>query len=146
MTLAQTAPQAHRITSNLTQALCAGNARFTLRNTASGNRLTYRMQVCDDKPTLFFVQVLTGADNAGDYTYLGTIRDGVYTHGRKSRITDDAQSAKTFAWFWEKRAALPGCVEVWHEGHCLRCGRVLTVPQSIAQGYGPECIQLVGQA
>jgi hypothetical protein len=35
--------------------------------------------------------------------------------------------------------ALPAGVEVWHEGHCMRCGRALTVPESISTGLGPVC-------
>lgn len=33
---------------------------------------------------------------------------------------------------------LPEC-EVWHEGRCGRCGRKLTVPESIETGIGPDC-------
>jgi len=32
---------------------------------------------------------------------------------------------------------------VFHEGACGRCGRTLTVPESIASGFGPECIRYV---
>lgn len=39
-----------------------------------------------------------------------------------------------------------GKVEVWHEGSCGRCGRKLTVPESIANGLGPECAEKVGAA
>jgi hypothetical protein len=35
-------------------------------------------------------------------------------------------------------------LEIWHEGRCGRCGRKLTVPESIHNGYGPECIHLIG--
>ncbi|MGQ4872128.1 MAG: DUF6011 domain-containing protein, partial [Candidatus Thorarchaeota archaeon] len=33
--------------------------------------------------------------------------------------------------------ALPEKVRIWHEGKCGRCGRRLTVPESIESGYGP---------
>lgn len=32
----------------------------------------------------------------------------------------------------------------WHEGRCGRCGRRLTVPESIESGFGPECIKHIG--
>lgn len=34
---------------------------------------------------------------------------------------------------------IPPSLEVWHEGRCGRCGRALTVPESIASGIGPVC-------
>jgi hypothetical protein len=33
---------------------------------------------------------------------------------------------------------------VYHKGQCGRCGRELTVPESIKSGFGPECIKYVG--
>ncbi len=51
--------------NNLVQFITAGNALFTLENTATGNRFTFRVrQPGDDKP--HFVSVLTGADNLAD--------------------------------------------------------------------------------
>ena len=46
--------------------------------------------------------------------------------------------------FLTTKAALPKTVEVWHEGICGRCGRKLTVPESVERGLGPECAGLVG--
>jgi hypothetical protein len=50
-----------------------------------------------------------------------------------------------FAWFWDRlrNGNLPEQVEVHHEGRCGRCGRALTVPESIESGFGPECINHV---
>jgi hypothetical protein len=36
---------------------------------------------------------------------------------------------------------LPDFVEVWHEGFCGKCGKRLTVPNSIEIGIGPDCIK-----
>jgi hypothetical protein len=44
---------------------------------------------------------------------------------------------------WAHIDDLPESLEIWHEGSCLRCGRKLTVPESIESGYGPECIKSV---
>jgi hypothetical protein len=100
----------------------AGDALFTIRNTKTGNRLTFRIEACKDKAGLYFVSVLTGPENTHSYTYLGLIRGSHYAHGRKSRIKEDAQSAQAFAWFWTHLTRLPACVEVFHEGRCGRCG------------------------
>jgi hypothetical protein len=43
--------------------------------------------------------------------------------------------------FWRHVTAgeLPVTLSMQHEGHCGRCGRTLTHPDSINTGYGPEC-------
>lgn len=88
-----------------------------------------------DDGKLFFVKVLTGANNEEDYTYLGTIWSDsrVYRRGNRSPISEEAPSAKAFAWFWRRLLAgeLPDT--------CGRCGRKLTVPSSVETGLGPEC-------
>jgi hypothetical protein len=122
----------------------AGNATFTLEGRT--RRFTYRVRLEPDKRQLFFVSVLTGADNENAYAYLGTVANTpshLFSHGRKSRITRDAPSARAFRWFWY--ALTSGNAEhldqmhFWHEGRCGRCGRKLTVPESLERGIGPEC-------
>lgn len=131
----------------------AGNARLTLVSQKTGARYTYRVRAKDvpqtegaaapdATKTLFFVHLLSGQDNNSDYTFLGTIFNGTeYRHGRKSTVSPESPSAKGFAWAWSylTRGELPPGCEVWHEGRCGRCGRALTVPESIATGLGPIC-------
>jgi hypothetical protein len=145
---------AHRLTdaAAITKFMFAGDARFTLVSTASGERVTFRVQFPRnredgkvDRTAPLFVKVLTGADNETSYSYLGFIRSGEYRHGGlKAKIGPDAKSAKAFEWFFRVLATerVPATVEFWHEGRCARCGRTLTVPASIASGFGPECIAL----
>ncbi len=120
-----------------------GNARITAVSKKTGTRFTYRIRrPAEDKP--WFVQALTGSDNEGDYTFFGTIfADGAFRPSAKSRITPDAPSVKAFAWIWSQLRAdgeLPDTLDLHHEGRCGRCGRALTVPESIESGFGPECI------
>lgn len=138
----------------------AGRADFTVENSATGGRFTFRVcaprketeaggEVIDHEAKVRFVKVLTGADNSSDYEFLGTVfLDGnVYRPGKKSRISSDAPSSRAWAWFWGRLAQgrdLPESLNVWHEGRCARCGRKLTVPESVASGYGPECRGKVG--
>lgn len=125
----------------------AGNAIFTLRSKATGERFTFRVrQPRDDTP--HFVALLRGPDNTSDYSYLGTIyRDGRYKHGKRSPIGPDAPSARAFDWFWRRLEAglLHEKLEIWHEGRCGRCGRLLTVPESVARGIGPDCAGRMGE-
>jgi Family of unknown function (DUF6011) len=120
----------------------AGNARLTLRSTATGARFTYRIKSIRDDDSPHFVSLLTGADNETGFEFLGTIfQDGQYRRSRKSRIGADAKSAVAFAWVWGEvtAGAMPARCEAWHEGRCGACGRVLTVPASIGRGLGPDC-------
>lgn len=123
--------------------ILAGNATVTLVSRATGVRFTYKIRQPDEE-TPHFVKVLTGSDNEADYQYLGTIFDReTYHHGRRSHIGKDAPSARAWAWFWSRLMADMDLsdVEVWHEGRCGRCGRKLTVPESIITGLGPVCAQ-----
>jgi hypothetical protein len=126
------------------QFALAGNARLTLVSVKTGTRFTFRVQRGKQDDAPHFVSLLSGSDNESDYVFLGTIfGDSAYRHGRKSRVSADAPSAKGWAWAWAflARGELPPACEVWHEGRCGRCGRALTVPESIASGLGPECAQ-----
>jgi hypothetical protein len=126
----------------------AGNATLTLRSQKSGTRYTYRVrQLVDDagsRQPLHFVSTLFGPDNESDFVYLGIIgNQGEFRLTKKSRFTVDSPQAKAFGFFWRHANApgdLPDALECWHEGRCGRCGRKLTVPASIASGFGPECL------
>lgn len=131
------------------QFMRAGKATVTLVSTKSKARFTYRLRVSEDGQAIF-VGLLSGPNNEGDYKYLGRISRDVFWAGRKvprpGDIGADAPSSKAFAWAWKALAqgSIPSSLEVWHEGSCGRCGRKLTVPSSIAQGFGPECVTRVG--
>ncbi len=81
----------------------------------------------------------------------GRIARDVFWQGRKtpraSDVSRDAPSSIAFSWAWRKmlRNELPDQLEIWHEGRCGRCNRKLTVPESVASGFGPECIGKIGQ-
>jgi hypothetical protein len=130
----------------------AGNATITLVSKRTGARFTYKVQrkaaerPGAERPAFWFVKVLTGADNENSFEFLGTIKPAAFMHGKKSRIKPQAPSAMAFAWFWGRLVAakaLPDDLEIWHEGKCGRCGRKLTVPESIATGFGPDCVGLM---
>jgi uncharacterized protein DUF6011 len=126
--------------ANVRAFILGGNATVTLQSGTTGARFTFKVRASDDGGT-YFVALLTGSDNEGDFAYLGTIRADRYTHGRKSKIGADAPAARAFAWAWGHIAAdnIPAALQVYHEGRCGRCNRKLTVPESIESGFGPEC-------
>lgn len=121
--------------------LTAGKATVTLRSLKTGTRFTYKIGTSEDGQ-VHFVSLLNGPDNYANYQYFGYIRRGVFLPGgRKAKVHPGAPSVVAFKWVWEQLAQrnLPSTVEIWHEGKCGRCGRRLTVPESIASGLGPEC-------
>lgn len=136
----------HKIT-NTKEALkfiFAGKSVVTFVNTLTGNRFTYKVKQAKDS-NLFFVSVLT---NPEQYSYIGTCVEGNYKHGKKSQITESAQSVKVFDYMIKKLITdtLPDFLEVWHEGFCGKCGKRLTVPSSIVTGIGPDCIKKLSKS
>lgn len=149
-----TMPASHPITdpaAALDFAL-AGDARLTLVSTKTGVRYTYRITAADvaggSKPSIYFVSVMYGPSNADDFVYMGVIRAANMAFGttNKSKVGPDDVRYKAFAWAWANLARehrIRPELEVWHEGRCGRCHRLLTVPESVASGMGPECSKRV---
>jgi hypothetical protein len=125
--------------------LQGGHARLTVRSLRTQTRYTYEVRESDDGKC-FFVGVLFGSENTSDYVYMGIIRNGRFQSTRKSKVQPTDKRFVAFQWIYSKLGAgvLPADVEVWHEGTCCRCGRALTVPESIASGIGPECARKRG--
>lgn len=141
----------------------AGHAKLTLTSQRTGARYTFKINQAKNRETgepvrRWFVSLLSGPDNEADYQYLGIIDerageaagldDGPRREFRltaKSRYKCDSTPARAFAYFWRRVDAeqMPPEVEVRHEGTCGRCGRALTVPESIDRGIGPECSKMM---
>jgi hypothetical protein len=132
----------------------AGNATITVVYVKTGARYTYRIKKPDDfkqERPIWFVSVLKGSDNDRDFGYIGQIKlvggNYVYERGKKCWHTWFPAS-DGFSWTWKQvifrvEKEVHPSVEIWHEGRCGRCGRKLTVPESVSSGYGPECINYV---
>ncbi len=146
------APPAFTAADACLRFLLAGNARVTLVSRKTGTRFTYRVAAVREKrgPVTHFVSLLIGPSNDSDYRYLGTVREvlgrdvvsKVFSHGGAKAVAKaTTPSALAFAWFFGKLllGQIPDELEVHHEGHCGRCGRALTVPESVLSGLGPEC-------
>lgn len=120
----------------------AGNATFTVVSQVTGKRFTIKVQQKKDNKDTHFVSLLTGSDNERDYEFVGMIwnrRD--YRHGKTSKLWANETPARAVQWVCERILQckyLPN-VTIHHEGRCGKCGRKLTVPESILSGIGPEC-------
>ena len=135
--------------------ITAGHAIFTLVGT--GSRFTYKVNRKDPEPgsrytqPTYFVALLTGSNNETDYSYLGLLdpTTGQVRLTKGSRMTPDAPAVKAITWalpliFAGKK--MPPSFAIMHEGRCGRCGRTLTVPESIITGFGPDCAEKMGLA
>ena len=130
--------------------LTAGRAVFTITSKKTGTRFTYRVSRPKgaDEGCPFFVGVLAGPNNQDDYMYLGFIpvadRPRAMRAGKKGRPNADSYRALQWVlWALDKGEGIPEQLELRHAGRCGRCGRELTVPESIDSGFGPECITKV---
>lgn len=140
--------------TEIQQFIFASNATFTIENEKSGNRFTYkvvRKNKKDKAGYIWFVNLLNGPDNVIDYQSLCFMfgnENGFCIRQNKQRIKPTATSYIAFDWLIkqinEKKELIAG-VNFYHEGKCCRCGRKLTVPESIKSGIGPECKTLINK-
>lgn len=129
--------------------ILGGRAIFTL--TGRTTRFTYRVDKVDGQGgrPVFFVKLLTGPDNLQDYTYMGMVdaTNGFVRLTARSTYREDSLPVVAIRWALPQLFAghaLPAGASILHEGRCGRCGRTLTVPESITSGFGPECATKIG--
>lgn len=135
------------------QFVLAGKAIFTVSND-KGDRYTFRVdhkKGNEQWAPVWFIRLLTGPNNEEDYTYMGKIDPemGVVKLTAKSAYPETSLPVKVANFglriIWGKQD-LPDGYKIHHEGFCGRCGRLLTVPESVDSGFGPECIKIVCKA
>lgn len=142
--------------------ITAGKSTFTFSvnaEYAAANNLkphyTFKVvkkEANDRWPETYFVSVLTGPDNTTSYTYLGMLdpKNGSIRTTAKSCMTDAALPVRlinrTLALVWENESdkIVAAGFNLQHAGKCGRCGRKLTTPKSVEQGFGPECVSIMG--
>lgn len=118
----------------------AGNALLTLESRKTGTHFTYRIRATKDDDQKFFVSLLSGPDNENDYQYLGLVAGGAFRLTKASKATSEAPSVKAFDYFMRLNGPeMPAQLAVYHQNKCGKCGRTLTVPESVQSGIGPEC-------
>lgn len=134
--------------------LLAGRGVLTLRSKATGEHRTLRVgrkkeyagepQLRPDHDPLFF-RAVYAPDDVREDKYLGCVTTrGWYSTKNAGTAQAMADYVRIARWVGQhavsgQLGALLRQAEVWHEGVCGRCGRRLTVPESIETGFGPEC-------
>ena len=102
-------------------------------------------------PDTWFVSLLTGPDNTAAYTYVGILTaDGAVRLTSASTFNNTSRPVELFnkvvrrVFTNDTQPITDAGFKVHHEGQCGRCGRALTVPESIESGIGPECARVMG--
>lgn len=131
-----------------------GRAVFTIQE-PDGKHHTFRITRKDPEngyPEAWFVGFLSGPDNTRNYTYLGKLDRFTFQVSTTAKSEQYRDSFKlkllnrvlTRIYAGDAESIEQHGYKVHHEGKCCRCGRALTVPESIESGIGPECAQRSG--
>ncbi len=130
-----------------------GNCTFTVKvpeafASKAGTELHYTYKIEEGK-----IKLLTGPNNTKDYKFLGNLipTTGQVMLTMLSCAGSAAWSVRILRRVMAQVFEGGGIAEVqkhgWdvdHMGKCGRCGRPLTVPESIEIGIGPECAAVMG--
>lgn len=132
--------ETHRLVDpqRVKEFVLAGNCKITLQSVKTTRHYTYKIKRGDGE--LWFVSRLSDEG----YIYLGTIRaDKSFSFTRNTpHLEIGGTYLKVFNWFWyrlQSRGSLHPKLAIFHEGRCGACGKELTDPVSIKEGYGPDC-------
>lgn len=124
---------------------------MTIVNDATEKRVTVRFRRPKGFSSKVLVDVMTGSDNEVSFQFIGSVPmngDLVYSPSLAAKApAEKAEFAKTVL-NWTFGAVQRGdlkTVRVLHEAVCARCGRKLTVPESIDSFMGPECRSHLGK-
>lgn len=130
--------------SRVKDYVLAGNANITLKSGKTGKHYTYKIIQSKNDECLYFVKSLRGADNTSDYTYIGCY----YSDSKRFYPEKKYRDVPNYSWPKSMQAInylfkflynIPDILHVYHHGRCCVCGRMLTTPESIEEGIGPEC-------
>lgn len=142
------------VKDNILEFILAGKALFTIVNKVNNSSMSFKVDKMPDfkKSNLagdvWFVRHLTDPENRRSGQYLGylSFQNGnlKYKHSYKSKYDHKDRVVQSFMWLMQNASSLPDQVQFWHEGRCGRCNRPLTDANSIENGYGPDCWQMIG--
>lgn len=132
--------------------LFQGKAFFTMHNIEKDTHITFRVQTLKRKrgqpeDTRYFdVYVKALNDKYQGNRYIGRIDRKLKSFKPYGYIERDHVGIQTIEWIirnwaileeWEKE----GKLAIYHLGSCCKCGLPLTVPESIQNGIGPQCMK-----
>lgn len=85
---------------------------------------------------------LNGTDNVSQYKYFGFVSEEGLRFWRKFEETESVERRSRILKAYQTLSENPseaGKTYALHSGNCFVCNRLLTNPESIEAGIGPEC-------
>jgi len=135
------------IIENPKDFILAGKSKFTLENIKTNIHLTFSVTKVPEKQ-MYFVGVCNKYDG---YMFIGCLytnkelTEFSFVKGKKLNPDEEQLSIKAFNYIkadYLERNIPNENMKFYHHGHCCKCGRVLTTPESIKAGIGPFCAGL----
>jgi len=133
------------------EPITISNGFLTVTNQTTGEHRTFRVRTQKEDakfaPGSRIVSLLIGPDNTSDYQGFGFVQDnGWITLWKRNRTPQYEGLAKAIRLGYralergEDTFTTPKAIyTVQLSKRCLRCNRVLTSPESLERGIGPEC-------
>lgn len=125
--------------------ILAGKSIWTLQSKNTGKHYTYRCRLfgeTKDKPVpqkIWWIDILS---SGGKFEYLARLKNGSVHIKNGTEITKPVDAVE---WFlrriWHEKVEVLQEVNFYHANLCGRCGRLLTTPESVKMGIGPECLK-----
>jgi hypothetical protein len=135
-----------KVVEDIQNFIFAGHSIFTIESEVSKVWYTFKMEHPKKDTNTFFVSVLRGPDNTDSYSYVGMVKknEKFFTLTKASKYKEDSTCVKAFGFFFRNlmKNYLHPEMNFYHMGYCGRCGRPLTVPDSVQRGIGPVCANL----
>jgi len=144
--------QAHSISpENLSSLFVAdgekklNGAPFTIRSKKTMKDFTFKIA---QKPFKGYPYLHVSVEKGYlEFGYMGYFRDGQIVKKNKLNGTTEVvhtPAASAVSWLLrqlkaKKYGELKDSIQLFHTGHCLKCGKTLTDAISITTGFGPIC-------
>ncbi len=117
------------------------NGFLTVKSTRTGDHRTFRVSTqkddADFAPGERVIGLLTGPDNASDYTSFGFVKGDRVFVWKKRRGGQFDSLARMIERL--DNHVVKGDVELNIDAKCRKCNRPLTTPESVESGIGPIC-------
>ena len=137
---------------NIREFILGGHAEFTIVQDPVGSRpgmeARYNVYLSSRNQNMYFVYTQSLGD--GKLAYHGYILHSGdayrYLKAKTLKIPDECYNqaaVSALQWVYMRGDNLPPAVHVLHHGKCARCGRPLVDTESLAYGFGPECLRKI---
>ncbi len=122
---------------DVSDILHGGNLLITVESGTTGARFTYKIRKAQDKE-IYYVSVMTGS--AFNFSYLGIItEDDRVIVTRSSGFDRSSAPVVALDFMMKHQRDVPDKLHIYLSDRCACCGRRMTTPESLENGYGPEC-------